>query len=142
MRDNEIENLVFDRVAKRLREDVDGIYVVSDLPQSFARFPAASLVQTNKSVYSPAITDFIENILSLTFEARVYSNKTSGRKTEAKKIMALIDEEMTSMNFVCIMSSPVSNLADEKIYQMVARYSGKVASEQNGEDITYRIYAK
>ncbi len=142
MRDYEIENLVLDRMARRLKEDFAGIKVVSDLPQSFADFPAVSFMQTNKVVYQPAITDEVENAVNLTFEARVYSNKVRGKKTEAKKIMAVVDEEMTGMNFVCTMNSPVTNLADEKIYQIIARYTGKVIAIQNGEDTTYMVYAK
>ena len=142
MRDYEIENLVFNRVARRLREEFSGIYVVGELPQSFAKFPAVSFMQTNKAVYQPSITDDVENAVALTFDARVYSNKVSGKKSEAKEIVAVIDEEMTGMNFVCIMNSPVTNLADAKIYQIIARYTGKVIAIKNGEDTTYMVYAK
>lgn len=143
MREQNVENLVFDAIADMLRANYEGIYVTGELPASLAKFPAVSLRMTSASVVERDMTDSdIEHTVLVGFEARVYSNKTSGKKQEAGKIMGDIDDSMAGLNFRKSMSSPVDNLADSKIYQLVNRYTAKVVQETTGEDINYWIFPR
>ena len=70
-----------------------------------------------------------ENHANVMYEVNVYSNKTAGKKTECREILALIDEEMLAMGFSRSTLTPVPNEYDSTIYRMVARYRAAVSSD-------------
>ena len=126
----DIENEVFDRVATRVREQFPDIFMVGEYVSSPSSFPAASLMEMDNSVREITIdSGSNENHADVMYEANVYSNKTTGKKSECKAIMALIDEEMTAMGFVRVTLTPVPNEYDSTIYRMVGRYRAAVSTE-------------
>ena len=126
----DIENEVFDRVAKRVREQFPDISVTGEYVKSPASFPAASLVEMDNAAREVTIdSGSNENHANVMYEANTYSNKTPGKKSECKAIMALIDEEMTAMGFARVTLTPVPNEYDSTIYRMVGRYRAAVSSE-------------
>jgi hypothetical protein len=126
----DIENQVFDRVAKRVREQFPDIFMTGEYVSSPSSFPAGSLVEMDNSIRESTIdSGSNENHANVMYEANVYSNRTTGKKAECKKIMALIDEEMTAMGFVRSTLTPVQNEYDSTIYRMVARYRATVSSD-------------
>lgn len=125
----DIENAVFDRVAKRVRKQFPNIFMVGEYVNSPASFPAASLVEMDNSIREATIdSGSNENHVNVMYEVNVYSNKTTGKKSECKAIIALIDNEMTAMGFVRSTLTPVPNEYDSTIYRMVARYRAAVSS--------------
>lgn len=72
------------------------------------------------------MTETIENVAALMYEVNVYSNKTSGKKAEAKAIAATADEAFASLGFTRTMSSQVPNLNDASIYRITCRYQAVV----------------
>jgi hypothetical protein len=126
----DIENQVFDRVAKRVREQFPDIFMVGEYVMSPPSFPAGSLVEMDNSTRETTIdSGSNENHANVMYEANVYSNKTTGKKSECKAILALIDEEMTAMGFVRSTLTPVPNEYDSTIYRMVARYRAAVSTD-------------
>lgn len=126
----DIENQVFDRVAKRVREQFPDIFMVGEYVMSPPSFPAGSLVEMDNSTRETTIdSGSNENHVNVMYEANVYSNKTTGKKSECKAILALIDEEMTAMGFVRSTLTPVPNEYDSTIYRMVARYRAAVSTD-------------
>ena len=132
----DIENEVFDRVATRVREQFPDIFMVGEYVSSPSSFPAASLMEMDNSVREITIdSGSNENHANVMYEANVYSNKTTGKKSECKAIMALIDEEMLAMGFVRVTLTPVPNEYDSTIYRMVGRYRAAVSAD-------HRIYRR
>jgi hypothetical protein len=126
----DIENEVFDRVAKRVREQFPDIYMAGDYVKSPSSFPAAFLVEMDNSIRTSTVdSGSNENHVDVMYEVQVYSNKTVGKKSECKAIMALIDEEMTAMGFVRSTLTPVPNEYDSTIYRMVGRYRAAVSAD-------------
>ena len=126
----DIENEVFDRVAKRVREQFPDIYMAGDYVKSPSSFPAAFLVEMDNSIRTSTVdSGSNENHVDVMYEAQAYSNKTVGKKSECKAIMALIDEEMTAMGFVRSTLTPVPNEYDSTIYRMVGRYRAAVSAD-------------
>ena len=56
-----------------------------------------------------------------TFEAAVYSNKTTGAMSEAYAIMDAVDACMAGLGYIQDMCQPVDN-ADTEIYRLVGRW--------------------
>lgn len=63
-----------------------------------------------------------EKYSTVMYEVNVYSNKASGKKSEARAILKLIDGMMYDLNFTRIATTPVPNLEDSTIYRITARY--------------------
>ena len=126
----DIENEVFDRVATKARERFPDIFMAGEYVSSPSSFPAVSLVEMDNSTHEATIdSGSNENHVNVMYEVNVYSNKTTGKKSECKAIMALIDEEMTAMGFVRATLTPVPNEYDSTIYRMVARYRAAVSND-------------
>ena len=122
----DIENDVFDTVAKALRAAHKGIYVVGEYVPAPPKFPAVTIVEADNRVVERMRTLNIENAASVMYEVNVYSNKTSGKKAEAKAIAATIDAEFSKMGFTRTMKNQVPNLNDATIYRIVCRYEAIV----------------
>ena len=126
----DIENKVFDRVAKRVREQFPDIFMTGEHVSSPPSFPAASGVEMDNSIREDTVdSGSNENYANVMYEWNTYSNKAAGKKSECKKIMALIDTEMLAMGFVRVTLTPVPNEYDSTIYRMVARYKATVSAD-------------
>ena len=125
----DIESQVFDRVATRVREQFPDIFMVGEYVNSPSSFPAVSLVEADNGTRIETIdSGSNENHVNVMYEVNVYSNKTTGKKSECREILGLIDEEMLSMGFSRSTLTPVPNEYDSTIYRMVARYRAVVSS--------------
>lgn len=123
----DIEPEVFTRVATALRQQFTGITVGSDYPTSSALFPFCSVSETSNTVDKSTQTgNSVENHSILLYELNFYSNKVSGRKTEAKAIAAVADMVMAGMGFTRTFKQPTPNLADATVFRITARYSAEL----------------
>lgn len=119
----DLENDIFDYVAKALRAAHPGVDVTAEYVEMPARFPHVSLVEADNRVIDRARTsDEIENGVTVMWEMNVYSNKASAKKSEAKAIAATADELFKSINFTRTFRQQVPNLRDATIYRIVCRY--------------------
>ena len=125
----DIESTVFNAVATKVREIFPDIFMVGEYVKSPSSFPAVSLVEMDNSTRIETIdSGSSENHANVMYEVNVYSNKTTGKKSECKSIMALIDEELLAMGFLRNTLTPVPNEYDSTIYRMVGRYRATVSS--------------
>jgi hypothetical protein len=126
----DIESAVFNRVATKVREVFPDIFFAGEYVKSPSSFPAVSLVEMDNSTRIDTIdSGSNENHVNVMYEVNVYSNKTAGKKSECREILALIDEEMLAMGFSRSTLTPVPNEYDSTIYRMVARYKATVSSD-------------
>lgn len=134
----DVEAKVFTVVSTALRAQFSPLFVSGEYVDAPPSFPAVTLTESsNTVVQSRRTAQAIENGASVMYEANVYSNKRSGKKAEAKSIMAALDEQMASLGFTRTFMNPIPNVADASIYRIVARYEAVVLPE--GEN-KYRIY--
>ena len=127
----DIENEVFNHVSATLREKYTGIYVVGEYVKTPPKFPCVSLVEMDNQTYQRTEdSGSSENHVSVMYEVNVYSNKTNGKKSECRKIAAIIDEQMLVLGFARTMLQPIPNLDDATIYRMVGRYSAIISKDK------------
>ena len=125
-----IETAIFNQVATKVRAVFPDTFFTGEYVHSPAFFPAVSVVETDNSTRTDTIdSGSNENHANVMYEVNVYSNKTVGKKTECREILALIDEEMLAMGFSRNTLTPVPNEYDSTIYRMVARYRATVSSD-------------
>ena len=126
----DIESAVFNAVATKVREQFPNIYMVGEYVKSPSSFPSVSLVEMDNAIRTDTIdSGSNENHANVMYEVNVYSNKTTGKKSECKAIIALIDKEMLALGFVRFTLTPVPNMNDSTIYRMVGRYRATVSAD-------------
>ena len=132
---NDIESQVFTPIAQAIRAGYAGAFVTGEYVKAPSNFPHVSIVESdNYMSIGHRDTSDAERYSTVMYEINVYSNKTSGKKSEAKAIMGLIDHMMYARNFTRLSLTPVPNMEDATIYRLTARYR----AETDGTNL-YRI---
>ena len=116
----DIENMLFTKVKNDLPKTVK---TGTTYARVQSEFPYVTLVVMDNSVYTPFIDSArIENAVDIMVEVNVYSNKTSGKKEECKKLIKTIDDTLSGLNLVRTFCQPTPNLEDATVYRITARY--------------------
>ena len=127
----DIENDIFNTVAKEVRAKYPDIYMVGEYVKTPPKFPCVSLVEMdNQSYQRTEDSGSSENHASVMYEVNIYSNKAIGKKSECKEIATVIDEQMLALGFARTMLQPIPNLDDATIYRMVGRYSAVISKNK------------
>lgn len=133
------ENVIYTRIATALRAAYPTIFVTGEIVAAPPSFPAAGIVEMDNSTLAKSQTiEAKENHATLMYQVDVYSNKTSGKKTECKSIITVIDDGFAKMGFTRTFLNPTPNLEDASIYRMTGRYRGIIG--QDGR--VYRRFRK
>ena len=118
--------IVFNEVYTKARAAVLSVYanafVTSTYTPTPSKFPAVFV----REVGSFTPTRYIslantESVKEMTLEVQVFSNKTSGAKTEADSILSAVETALKAQYFYLISSAPVEN-ADSTVYRLAARF--------------------
>lgn len=120
------ESYIFSQIASVLRGAYPGIFVSGEYTASPAEFPSVTIIESDNAVVQRMRTTNMENAVTLLYEVNIYTNTVGYKKSEAKKILSLIDTEFAKMGFARMMCNPISNLQDATIYRIVARYQAAV----------------
>lgn len=127
----DIENEVFTIVAKKVREQYPKIYITGEYVKSPPSFPCVSLIETDNQVYrNTRDSGRIENHAQVLYEMNVYSNKTSGKKSECKAIANLIDSVLETLGFTRTLLSQIPNEEDSTVYRVTGRYRAVVSQDK------------
>lgn len=126
----DIENKVFDTIAKSLRVSFPSIFVTGEKVAAPKAYPCVSIVEADNYAYSRSQdSSHSENHASVMYEVQVFSNKTNGKKTECKSIFAVVDNKLNEMGFIRKVKQPIP-MDDAKSYQLIGRYEAVVSQNQ------------
>lgn len=125
----DILNPLITRIGDELRKDRPGLYVTGELSENTrSRFPCVlveeidnSDTETDNSGVSPQAF--------LQYRITVFSNKQSGRISEAREIMSAVDDVMQSINFRKRSFLGQSGLYNNSVYQIETTYSAAADAE-------------
>ena len=125
------ENEIFSIVAKAVRSAYPSVSIKGEYVRVPSEFPFVSLIEMSNVAYDRTQTSGgLENHASVMYEVNIYSNKTSGKKSECKAIAALIDNELATLGFSRTMLQPIPNMDDATIYRMTGRYTAVISKEK------------
>jgi len=122
----DLENDIFDYVAKALRSAHSGIDVKSEYVETPAKFPHVSIVEADNRILQRMRTDNIENAVSVMYEVNIYSNKAGMKKSEAKSIADTADSAFSGIGFTRTFREQIPNLKDATIYRIICRYEAVI----------------
>lgn len=126
-----VENEIFDIVSKAVREKCPSVFISGEYVRTPSKFPFVSLIEMSNTAYDRTQTSGnLENHASLMYEVNIYSNKTSGKKSECKAIATLIDNELATLGFSRTMLQPIPNMDDATIYRMTGRYTAVISKDK------------
>lgn len=125
------ENEIFSIVSKVVREKYPSVFISGEYVRTPSKFPFVSLIEMSNTAYDRTQTNgSLENHASLMYEVNIYSNKTSGKKSECKAIATLIDNELATLGFSRTMLQPIPNMDDATIYRMTGRYTAVISKDK------------
>lgn len=124
-----LESPLFTELATALRIAYPGIFVTGEHVPIPANFPAVSIVEADNATDKRSRTNSQEEqFAEVMYEVNVYSNRTQGKKAEARTIISTIDTMLLEYGFERVMLQPIPNLDDATIYRMIGRYRAVVSS--------------
>jgi hypothetical protein len=125
----DIETSVFSPISVALKEEFPGIFVVSEPTPVPSKALVASIVQQD-SYSSPRMQDntLVEKFAIVMFQIDVYSNKSTGKKSQCKAVMNTIDQMLFKLNFMRMSLNPIP-MEDSGYYRLTARYRAQTDGE-------------
>ena len=130
----DIENDVFSLVAAELRSEYAGVWVSGDYVAVPARFPAVIISEANNRVYEMSRTSSKrENAATVMYECKIYSNKVNNKHQEARAIAKTLDAKMDELGFTRTFMSPIPNLLDASVFQIICRYEAVIVPNADGK---------
>lgn len=125
----EIEAKVYSPIATVLKERYSGIYTTSEPAPTPSKPLVASIVQMDSYV-NPRDMDntLVERFATVMFQVDVYSNKQTGKKSQCKEVMGVIDDMFCRMNFIREALTPIP-MEGSGYYRLTARYRAKTDGE-------------
>ena len=123
----DVQNEIFTAVATAVRARYSDAMVTGEYTRSPSKFPAVTLDEI-ENVTVPALVDSSdqENYCGLTYRLQVFSNKTAGKKAEARAILAVADTVMRGLGFRRTTYTTTPEIYDSTIYSITATYEAIV----------------
>ena len=119
----DFQNEIFTSVATTVRAKHPGTTVVGEYTRSPSKFPAVTLDEI-ENVTVPELVDSSdeERYCGVTYRLQVFSNKTAGKKAEAREIFSTADGVMRGLGFRRITYTTTPEIYDSTIYSITATY--------------------
>lgn len=140
----DVSNVVLRIVKEAVTAQFPDCYFTTSNPDSVTKNRVISMTELDNYTYRGSLDDRgVEHHANVPFQFDVYSNNTNGKKEEAKAMMNLLDEALTSNRFTRTMCKPTPNI-DRSYYRITARYEAIVAkdfTDGNGDTIN-QIYRR
>lgn len=122
----DIENLVCDKVFRAVNAAFRNAVCYSEYVEVPAAFPCVTLYEADNRSYRPSDDEQLsDHQVHVMYECNVYSDKSNGKKAEAKQIADIVDSTMQSMKFTRTMRSQIPNV-DRTIYRVTMRFEAVV----------------
>ena len=130
----DIFNKVYTNIKNALATDYPDVFISGEKLNVVSELPCVSVVEADNSFYLDSLDSSEKELhAQIMYEVEVYSAKTFKKKTEARNIFKVIDDEFRRMGFVRTMANAVDNIEPD-IYRFVGRFEAIVGDDE----ITYR----
>lgn len=125
----DISNEIFNGVAKSLRSSFKGIQVKGEYVSTPSHFPTVTIDET-KNIPAHLDSSRENKYAEITYRVQIFSNKENGKRAEARKIYAAVDELMQERGLFCKTYTTTPAIYNSEIYCITATYDGIV--DKNG----------
>lgn len=123
----DFQNEIFTEVATSVRSKHEGTTVTGEYTRRPSEFPTVTLDEIeNVTVAELVDSSREEKYAGLGYRLQVFSNKTGGKKTEARAIFATADEVMRRLGFRRVTYSVTPEIYDSTVYSIMVTYEAIV----------------
>ena len=125
----DVNNEIFTSVANSVRNTHPGTTVTGEYVRQPSKFPTVTIDET-QNVMVDRLEDSSneESFAALTYRVQIFSNKTTGKKAEARAIFATVDAEMRRMGFRRVTYTTTPEIYESTIYNINATYEAVVSA--------------
>ena len=117
------QNEIFTSVATAVRSAHTGTTITGEYTRSPSKFPTVTIDEIENVTVSELIdSSDEENYCGLTYRLQVFSNKTAGKKAEARAIFATADKVMLGLGFRRVTYTSTPDIYDSTVYSVNATY--------------------
>lgn len=130
----DIESKIYSLCRAAILAEDSTVFVTSEPTATSAKFPCVSIVQQDNYMSVNKLDNSgRERFATLMFQVDAYSNKASGKKSQCKKLINIVDQIMFDLNFTRLSLTPIP-MENDGYYRITARYR----AETDG-DTMYRV---
>ena len=122
-------NEIYTLVATDVRAKHEGVSVSGEYTRRPSEFPAVTLDEIeNVTVAELVDSSDTEKFSGVTYRLQVFSNRASGKKSEARAIFATADSVMLGLGFRRITYTTTPEIYESTIYSITATYEAIVGA--------------
>ena len=116
---------IYTAAAKAVRQAFPGVLVTGEITDDVPRFPC---VQIEESLNVPTQQDNgpVPGYALINLRVRAYSNTAGGRVTQARALIACIDQVFEPLNLRRVSYVPMNGLYNNSAYRIEATYSAAI----------------
>ena len=127
---NDFLNEIFTAVAAPVREAHPGVSFTGEYTRKPSSFPAATLDEIeNVSVDRLDDSSGEERYSGVTYRLQTFSNKTAGKKAEARAIFMTADDVMRRLGFHRVTYTTTPEIYESTIYSITATYEAIIDAD-------------
>ena len=127
----DFQNEIFTKVATAVRSAHNGATVTGEYTRTPSKFPTVTLDEIDNATVAELVdSSKEEKFAGLGYRLQVFSNKTGGKKAEARAIFATADKVLVGLGFQRKTYTPTPEIYDSTIYSITATYEAIV--DRNG----------
>ena len=121
-------NEIFNDAATTLRKAVSGITVIGEYVSSPTSFPTVTIDEvSNVPKYRDSAKT--EKYTTVRYRVQVFSNKTSGKRAEARSIFNVIDTRLTALGFERKTYTTTPDVYNSSVYQITATFEAVIGAD-------------
>ena len=120
-------NEIFTIVANAVKEQFVDATVIGESINTPSKFPTVTLDEISNIPTEKDSRQLNEYAL-VTYRVQVFSNAIA-KRSEARRILAIVDETLQKLNFACKSMSTLPEIYNSKIYQINANYEAIIKND-------------
>ena len=124
----DFSNEIFNAVAEDLRSVYTGIQVKGEYDPNPAKFPCVTIDEIS-NVPTNLDSALTNKYAEVVYRVQVFSNKTSGKRAEARKICATVSETLMGIGLFAKTYTSTPTIYNAEIYSITATFEGVIGAD-------------
>jgi hypothetical protein len=121
-------NEIFNDAASTLRNAVSGITVIGEYVSSPTSFPTVTIDEIdNRQLHRDSAK--AERFAAVRYRVQVFSNKSGGKRAEARSIFNVIDTRLAELGFTRKTYTATPDVYNSSVYQITATFDAVIGAD-------------
>lgn len=121
-------NEIFNDAATVLRNAVSGITVIGEYVSSPTSFPTVTIDEIDNRQFQRDSAK-TEKFAAVRYRVQVFSNKSNGKRAEARSIFNVIDTRLAELGFTRKTYTATPDVYNSSVYQITATFDAVIGAD-------------